>query len=424
MSQLSPPAPNPFIEPPGSNSRTTANVASTPLDHAPGSQLKAPKVKPKRMTRADKARLRAEEQILGVRKKSILQFELTTDKVKPAELMNFARQAASFIRAGIPVLDALDVLVEDMTNPKFRAILIDVGRKLRGGRAFADALSDHDKVFPKYFVSMIRSAEMTGRLDQTFDQLAVYIERDLEARRKVKSALTYPIVVVCMAFASVVTLAAYVLPKFKVFFKSLNAKLPLPTRMLLAVTDLFANYWLIMFATFGVVVAASILAMRKEAVKYKRDAFMLKIPAVGIVMRYALIERFCRILSSLVQSGVSLPDAMAVATGTTANRVYQKALGEVNRAMLRGEGLATPMAETELFPGGAIQMLRVGESTGTLDQQLESAGQFYERELNYRLKRLTDLVEPAVILCVGFIVGFVAIALVSAMYGVFNQVQS
>jgi type IV pilus assembly protein PilC len=423
MSQLSPPAPNPFIEPPGSNGRTTPNSAPTPFEPS-GSQLKVPKVKQKRMTRAHKARVRAEEQILGVRKKSILQFELTADKVKPAELMNFARQAASFIRAGIPILDALDVLVEDMTNAKFRAILIDVGRKLRGGRAFADALSDHDKVFPRYFVSMIRSAEMTGRLDQTFDQLAVYLERDLEARRKVKSALTYPIVVVCMAFASVVTLAAYVLPKFKVFFKSLNAKLPLPTRMLLAVTDLFANYWLYMLAIVGVVIALAVLANRKEAVKYKRDAFMLKIPAIGIVLRYSLIERFCRILSSLVQSGVSLPDAMAVATGTTANRVYQKALGEVSNAMLRGEGLATPMAETELFPGGAIQMLRVGESTGTLDQQLESAGQFYERELNYRLKRLTDLVEPAVILGVGFIVGFVAIALVSAMYGVFNQVQS
>jgi type IV pilus assembly protein PilC len=344
-----------------------------------------------------------------VRKKSMLQFELTPKKVKPAELMNFARQSASFIRAGIPVLDALDVLVEDMANPMFRAILIDVGRKLRGGRSFAEALSDHSKVFPKYFVSMIRSAELTGKLDQTLDQLAVYIDRDLEARRKVKSALTYPTVVVVMAIASVITLAAYVLPKFKVFFKSLNAKLPLPTRMMLAMTDFFSNYIIIIVAVLLGLLAIAILANRKEAVKYNRDAAMLKIPAVG---------------ASLVQSGVSLPDAMAVATETTANRVYQKALAGVSRAMLRGEGLATPMAETKLFPGGAVQMLRVGESTGTLDQQLESAGQFYERELNYRLKKLTDLVEPAVILCVGFIVGFVAIALVSAMYGVFNQVQA
>ena len=390
------------------------------IDTKPAAPAKP--VKPARLTRADKARRRAEEVILGTRKKSILQFELTTKKVKPEELMNFARQGASFIRAGIPVLDALEVLTTDMANPMFRAILIDVARKLRSGRSFAEALNDHAKVFPKYFVAMIRAAELTGHLDQTLDQLAVYIERDLEARRKVKSALTYPAVVVVMSICSVLTLAIYVLPKFKVFFKSLNAKLPLPTRMMLAMTDFLTHYGLIVLGVLVALVALVILALRKESVKYKRDAALLKIPAVGLVLRYALIERFCRILSSLVQSGVALPDSMAVATDTTANRVYKKALGEVSGAMLRGEGLATPIAETQLFPGGAVQMLRVGESTGTLDQQLESAGIFYERELTYRLKKLTDLVEPVVILGVGFIVGFVAIALVSAMYGIFNQV--
>ncbi len=380
--------------------------------------------RPIRPSRADRARVRAEEQILGLRKTSVLQFEITTDKVKPAELMNFSRQVSSFIRAGIPILDALDVLVEDMANPKFRAILIDVGRKLRAGSSFAAALNDHHKVFPRYFVAMVRSAELTGKLDQTFDQLAIYIERDLEARRKVKSALTYPIVVITMSIAAVVTLAVYVLPKFKVFFANLNAELPLPTRMLLGITDTLTKYGLLIAVAVALLTAATLAVLRKESAKYRRDAMLLKLPAIGIVLRYALIERFCRVLSSLVQSGVTLPDAMAVATDTTANRVYQRALAGVNTAMMRGDGLASPMAETGLFPGGAIQMLRVGESTGTLDTQLESAGQFYERELNYRLKRLTDLVEPAVILVVGVIVGFVAIALVSAMYGIFNQVQT
>jgi type IV pilus assembly protein PilC len=357
------------------------------------------------------------------RKRSILHAEITPKKVKQAELMNFSRQAAAFLRAGIPVLEALGVLAGETKNALLRTILADAMTALRSGSSFADALGARPGAFPSYYVPMVRSAELTGNLDAVLDQLAVYIERDLEARRKVKSALTYPSVVAAMSVCSVIVLAVWVLPKFKTFFAGLDARLPLATRALLGVTDLFALLWPVLVGGAVAAAVALVLSIRTERGRRLRDRMMLAAPAVGPVVRFAIVERFCRVLSALVTAGVPLPDALVVASDGTGNRVFQQGLGKAREAMIRGEGLARPIAASGLFPAGANQMLRVGEVTGTLDQQLEFAASFYERELNYRLKKFTDLFEPAVIVFMGVIVGFVAIALVSAMYGIFNQVS-
>lgn len=356
-----------------------------------------------------------------VKKKSILQFEITKKKVPRKDLMNFSRQLAVFIKAGIPLLDALETITEEMGNQFFRGILDDIKDQLRSGSTFADAAAHHADAFPPYYLGILRSAELTGKLDTVLLQLSEYIERDLEARRKVTSALAYPSVIMVTSVVVVVILVTFVLPRFADFFRSLNAELPLATRMLLGVADVVTGYWFV-FAALGVAAVLTLLWMSQAGSgKRVRDRLLLRIPVVGDLLHHVLIERFCRILSAMMKAGVPLPDALRVTTDATNNAVYKKSLLQAREAMMRGEGLAHPLTETGLFPAAARQMFRVGENTGTLDEQLETAAGYFDRELDYKIKRVTALFEPAVLLFVGIIVGFVAIALVSAMYGIFGQ---
>jgi type IV pilus assembly protein PilC len=337
--------------------------------------------------------------------------------------MHLSRQLAAFVRAGLPVLEAVHTIGAESDNSSVRRVMNDIEDGLRTGERFSDCLDRHPKVFPDFYRGIVHSAELTGELDTVLNRLAIYIERDLEARRKINAAMIYPIVIMVMSAVTVIVLAAFVLPKFKVFFKSLDAKLPLPTRMLLAVTDFLTMWWWAVAAGVVFVVLVVFAVLRSERGRYGRDRLLLAIPVVGTTIQFALVERFCRILASMVSAGVSLPDALRVATESLRNKVYIQSLSSVNEAMLEGQGIATPLAKTSLFPATAVQMLRVGEETGTLDNQLEVTAQYYETELDYKIKKLTSLFEPAVIVVMGLLVGFVAVALVSAMYGVFNQVK-
>jgi type IV pilus assembly protein PilC len=226
-----------------------------------------------------------------------------------------------------------------------------------------------------------------------------------------------------MAMITVMVLVVYVLPKFETFFQSFDAKLPLPARMLLGFSRFLTEWWMVIGAILIVVVGLGVAYFRTGRGRLMRHKMMLRFPVVGDVVRYSVVERFCRILGSMLRAGVPVPDALTAATEGTNNLVFERKLAQANAAVLRGEGLSEPLAETHLFPGAAEQMLRVGEESGTLDRQLDLAADFYQGELEYKLKRLTSLFEPTVIVVMGLIVGFVAVALVSAMYGIFNQVN-
>jgi type IV pilus assembly protein PilC len=356
-------------------------------------------------------------------KKSLLSLELTPTRVKREEVMHLTRQLGAFVRAGLPLIDAVNTLGEEATNPSLRRTMEDVERGLRGGDKLSDCFDRHPRIFPEFYRGILRSAELTGQLDTVLDQLAKYLERDLEARRKIKAALIYPSMIALMSLVTVVVLSTFVLPKFKVFFASLDAKLPLPTRMLLAVTDFLINWWWALLAGAVALTVAVLIALRTQAGRYARDRALLALPVIGSTIKFVLVERYCRILSSMVSAGVSLPEALRVATGSLRNLVFTRSLAGVQEAMLEGEGLAKPLAATGLFPGTAARMMRVGEETGTLDAQLDVTARYYEGELDYKIKKLTAMFEPAVIIVMGLIVGFVAVALVSAMYGVFSQVH-
>jgi type IV pilus assembly protein PilC len=356
-------------------------------------------------------------------KKNFLKSELSAPRVKREAVMHLSRQLGAFIRAGLPLIDAVHTLGAEASNSSVRRMMADVELRLRGGEKLSDCFDRHPKIFPEFYRGILRSAELTGQLDTVLEQLAKYLERDLEARRKIKSAMIYPIIIMVMSLVTVVVLSTFVLPRFKVFFASLHAKLPLPTRMLLAVTGFVGTYW---WALIGGVVALALIfytAIHTEPGRYARDKFFLAVPVIGSTIQFALVERFCRILSSMVGAGVSLPEALRVATESLRNLVFMRSLSGVGEAMLEGEGLAGPLVSSGLFPTIAAQMMRVGEETGTLDTQLEQTARYYEGELDYKLKKVTALFEPIIIVIIGGLVGFVAVALVSAMYGIFNQVK-
>jgi type IV pilus assembly protein PilC len=355
-------------------------------------------------------------------KKSFLQAELSAPRVKREEVMHLSRQLGAFVRAGLPLIEAVRTIGDDAKNSGVRRMMAEVEDGLRGGERLSDCLDRHPKIFPEFYRGILRSAELTGQLDTVLDQLAKYLERDLEAGRKIKAASIYPSMIALMSLGTVVVMAWFVLPRFKVFFAGLNAKLPLPTRMLLAVTDFFTQWWLAVLAAAAFIAVSMFLALQTRAGRYARDRFLLGIPLIGGAVRFTLVERFCRILSSMVGAGVALPEALRVATESLHNRVFMRALAHVGDAMLEGEGLAQPLSNSGIFPATAARMIRVGEETGTLDVQLEVTARYYEGELDYKLKKLTALFEPAIIIAMGLVVGFVAVALMSAMYGIFNQV--
>jgi type IV pilus assembly protein PilC len=355
--------------------------------------------------------------------RNILKFEITKKMVARKEIMHFSRQLSVFVEAGIPIMEALELISEETTEKLLKRVLLDMVSQLQAGDTFASAAASHPEAFPRYYVAVLESAELTGTLDTVLLELATYLETDIEARSAVTSALIYPAVVAVMAVVTVVVLATFVLPKFRTFFASLNAKLPLPTRMLLSISGFISTWW---FAIAGIILVAvvSFVALRRS--KQGRawlDSVILKLPVAGSLVQAAIVERVCRVLASLVTAGVDLPRAMAVTAEASNNAVYTGGLNHIREQMMEGNGLSAPLAETGLFPAAARQMFRVGEETGTLDKQLQTAAAFYHRELEIKVKHFTSLFEPAIIIFMGLIVGFVAVALVSAMYGIYRQVN-
>lgn len=357
-------------------------------------------------------------------KPSLLQVDITTSRVKAPDLMHFSRQLSAFLKAGIPILDALAVLTAETDRAPLKRVMTAVSEDLRGGARLSEAVDKHPADFPEWYRGILRSAELTGRLDDVLDQLAQYIERDVEARRKLRNALVYPAIVAVMALFTVFVLSFFVLPKFEDFFASLDAELPLATRALLWTTRFIGTWWWLIGATIGVLTFGFLLAQRTRTGKLAWHRILLRIPIVGEAVRHSRIERFTRLLASMVSAGVPLPDAMRVATSSLDNLVFEDALAEATTAMLQGAGLAGPVAATGLFPGVASQMIRVGEDTGTLQTQLEVAARFYETELEHKVARVTSIIEPVVVIVMGGMVGFVAVALVSAMYGIFRTANT
>ncbi len=352
-------------------------------------------------------------------KEPLLRRELTIrqQRIKPMEILHFTNQMAAFLGAGLSIIDGLDLIAKNTPNPSLAKMLEQMRDDVREGMPFEDALAEHQKVLPRYYVGVVRSASLTGRLDSALEQLSGYMERELEAKQRIRSALAYPMVIVAMSMVSVVILTVFVLPKFVDLFNSFGTDLPWSTSIMINFAKFSSTYWWVYLVLLAGIVGLFMWMKTSPEGRRVRDRLILRIPLVRDIALYASVERVCRILSTLWQAGVPVADAMTAAVQSADNSVFEEKLIPVQEAVLAGEGLAEPLASIDLFPDAALQMIAVGEASGTLAEQLENAANFYGRELEYKLKRLTTYFEPAVIIIVGLIVGFVAISLVQAMYG-------
>ncbi len=353
-----------------------------------------------------------------------MQVDITKEKVPLVEIMHFSRQMGTFLRAGVPMTEALDNLRQDATNKRFKEVLGDVLDRVTAGRSVTESLNMHADIFPSYFMALLGSAELTGRMDEAFNQLHSYIRRDLELTRAVRKALIYPVILLVVSLLVVFIIVVFAIPRFADFFEGFDAELPLPTRMLMAVADFVGSTaGLITGVILAIAIVATVLYVRTPKGRRNLHALQLKIPLISTVVTYSSTERFTRVLAALLDAGVPLPEALPTSIDCANNMVYKERLSAAMDGVLEGRGFAEPLASTDLFPNAVIQMVRVGERTGELSDQLNNAAGFYEEELTYAVDKLTAWFEPVMMLFIGVVVGFVALAMVSAMYGIYNQVD-
>lgn len=343
--------------------------------------------------------------------------------VKLKDISVFSRQFATMINSGLSLLRSLYILAEQTENKKFAETIDQIRQDVEKGASLSQALSKHPKVFSKLYVSMVRAGEIGGVLDSVLLRLASTIEKQVELRGKIKSALTYPVAVLALVVLIVAAMLLFIVPIFASLYDDLGGTLPLPTRLLLAVSDVLKSYFIIVV---GVVIGAVWLLRRwiaTEGGRAKFDAFKLKIPIMGKLVQKTALARFASTLSALLRSGVPILESLEIVSDTVSNAVVAKAIQETQSAVKGGESIAKPLAQHKVFPPMVTQMMAVGEETGALDDMLEKIGEFYEREVEATVDALTSLLEPLLIVVLGGAVGGMVVALYMPMFQIINLVQ-
>lgn len=356
-------------------------------------------------------------------KKTMADYFPSLYQISRADIILFTRQLATFVGAGVPMSRALGTIAEETASTLFKRVILSVLDDLERGQNLSEALAKHPKVFPNLYVDLVRVAELTGNLEATLTELAVYLRRDLNTVRRVRAAMIYPAVILVVATAVVIILMVFALPAFVRIFAEFRVELPLPTRILIGIVGFITKWALVIGAVIVALVGAVILALRTERGRYAKDRLSIKTPIVGPIVLSAVLNRFARTLAMVLKAGVPLGQTFEAVIASTANRVFQRGLNTVKEQMTGGDGFAGPLIRTHLFPPMLTQMVRVGEETGTLDTYLEQAAEFYEEELEFRIRTMTSLIEPVMTVAVAIVVGFIAISLISAMYGLVGALK-
>lgn len=342
--------------------------------------------------------------------------------IRPKEVVMFSRQLALLLEAGTDVVAALELLQEQITNRALQTMVKEVVTAVRGGAKLSQAMSKHPKAFSRLYCRTIAIGEETGNLEQVLRQMADYIEKEALAAKKVKSAMIYPMIVALLVILVIAVMVFFVMPNFMGLYGALGADLPMATRALLAISGFLLSYWwAILLAVLGVA-AGLYVYIKTPAGRYWWDSAILKMPLLGSVTLFRELSRYASTVSTLFRAGVSLPEIMTLSIDNAQNKVIVDALTTVRDEMLKGQGLSRPMSRNPIFPALIVQMAAVGEGTGNLDATMDTVAMSYEMEANDRTDALIAAITPATTLIMGGIVAFIALALVSAMYGVFGQI--
>ena len=344
-------------------------------------------------------------------------------KIKPVEIVQFAWQFATMIDSGIPLLKSLDILKSQTTNPTMSTILGQLGTDVENGLPLGDSMAKHPKVFNNLFVNMVRAAEVGGLLDQVLLRVAKFQEDDLEVRQQIQSSLMYPVMVLIFAVVLVSSMFTFVLPTFKGVFAGMNVEMPATTKFVFAIGDYSSHYWYV-----PIILVVSIVIFFRRLVsttrgRFQVDSMKLRIPVIGDLLLKMAVSRFTKTLGVLVASGVPLIKCLEIVGETTGNQVIETSLERVKNSVLEGHKLSVPIAATGLFPSMVAHMIDVGEESGRLSEMLEKVSEFYEKEVASAIKGLTSMIEPALIIFMGGLVGFIAISIMTPMFTLVGNIK-
>ena len=340
-----------------------------------------------------------------------MEIKLFAPKITTKDLVVFTRQFATMIDAGLPLVQCLDILSNQQENSTFKKILLKVKEDVESGSTFADALGKHPKAFNELYVNLVAAGEVGGILDTILNRLAAYIEKALKLKKQVKSAMTYPTTIISIAFVVIAVILVFVIPAFEKMFADFGGALPMPTQVVINLSNFIQDYILVIIG--GIVV--SIAAFKKfYATKRGReivDDLALKAPVFGILIRKVSVAKFSRTLSTMISSGVPILDGLEIVEKTAGNRTVEKAIGQVRISISEGKTIAEPLKESGVFPPMVCQMIEVGEQAGALDTMLSKIADFYDDEVDDAVGNLTAMMEPLLMLFLGTTVGGLVIAM-------------
>src|SRR4051794_21325703 len=343
--------------------------------------------------------------------------------VPPQLIAIFTRQFSVMIDAGLPLVQCLEILGSQQENKNFKRALIQIRQDVESGSSLADAMRKHPKVFNELFTNMIAAGEAGGILDTILQRLAQYIEKSVKLNGQVKSAMIYPVAVISIAVIVVTVILWKVIPVFAALFKGLGAELPLPTKVVIALSDFIAGYWWLI----GIVGFSLWFSIRQYRTTPKglrvTDRILLRVPVLGMLLRKIAVARFCRTLSTLTSSGVPILDGLQITAKTAGNSIVEDAIMATRKSVEEGKTISEPLGDTDVFPSMVVQMIAVGEQTGALDTMLTKIAEFYEDEVDIAVAGLMKLLEPLLIAFLGVAIGGIVIAMYMPMFALIGQIQ-
>jgi type IV pilus assembly protein PilC len=352
-----------------------------------------------------------------------IKLSLGGTRIKTRDIVIFTRQFATMINAGLPLVQSLNILASQTENKALADVTRAVVYDVESGNTLADAFSKHPKAFTPLYVNMVAAGEAGGILDTILLRLATFLEKNDALVRKVKGAMVYPGVIITVACVAIAVLLIFVIPTFQSMFASANLELPLPTRIVIGMSNFLIHFWWAILLGIGGIVFGVRSYYGTPAGRLQIDAAMLKAPVLGDVLRKSAVSRFTRTLGTLVSSGVSILEGLEITAKTAGNMVVHNAVMESRQSIAGGETIAAPLEKSKVFPPMVISMIAVGEQTGGLDEMLSKIADFYDEEVDVAVSALLSLMEPAMIVILGVIVGGMVIAMYLPIFDMMNAVQ-
>lgn len=356
------------------------------------------------------------------KKAAELQFKIGTG-VKRLDVSRFTRQFATMIGAGLPLVQCLDILSTQMENREFAKIVNQVKDSVQGGATLSEALGRHPKIYDTLYCNMVEAGEVGGALDAILNRLAVYREKADQLVRKVKGAMVYPAVIVVVAVGVTVGMLVFIVPVFAKMFGGLNAELPMPTQVILKISNFLRDNVLVILAALGGLAGIFFWWKKTPNGALSVDKILLRTPVLGNLVRKSAVARFTRTLGTLLSSGVSIIEALEITAKTAGNLVIANAIGRSVVSIAEGDTITAPLKETGVFPPMVTQMISVGEKTGGLDEMLNKIADFYDEEVDEAVTALTSVIEPIIIVFMGIIIGAIMIAMYLPMFDIIGKIQ-